>query len=73
MAGSKFDALKSAKAQEVKEESHLKETKAKAQKKNQMIYGIPVDLSEAIEASGQTLSGFAKRAMIKVAREEGIF
>ena len=75
MVKSKFDYLDSEEAKEVQEASSLKEAtpvKKKAAKKNQMVYGISVELAKAIEDAGESFSGFAKRAMVKVAREEGI-
>lgn len=42
-----------------------------AEKINRMIYNIDPDLFAAIENSSESLSGFAKRAMEKLAREEG--
>ncbi|MDD3597439.1 hypothetical protein [Sulfuricurvum sp.] len=44
----------------------------KATKKlDRMVYAIDPELFEAIENSSETFSGFAKRAMEKLAKEEG--
>jgi hypothetical protein len=76
MAKDKFALLKGAAAQELQADSSLKENvaakKPVKKKKDQMVYGISLELAEAVEAAGESLSGFAKRAMMKVAREEGI-
>ncbi len=50
-----------------------KKEKAKSkEKKKILLYGIPLELTEAIEASGESFSAFARRACIKVARQEGL-
>jgi len=73
----KFEALNSDRAKEVMADSHLKESKPtttkEKTKKNQMVYGIPVDLAAAVDATGESLSSFAKRAMLRLAKEEDIF
>ena len=72
MAKNKFELLKGAAAKELQADSSLKENVAAKKKKDQMVYGIPLALTKAVEEAGESLSGFAKRAMLKVAREEGI-
>ena len=47
------------------------EKKAPQKKIDRMVYNINPDLFEAIENSSESFSSFAKRAMEKVAREEG--
>jgi len=39
---------------------------------DRMVYNIDPDLFEAIEDSSEAFSSFAKRAMTRVAREEGM-
>ena len=60
--------------EEVVESAALgKKEKPKAkEKKKILLYGIPLELTEAIEASGESFSAFARRACIKVARQEGL-
>jgi len=73
VAKDKFDLLKTQKVKELKEDSHLKESTPSVPKKiDRMVYGIPVELQEAITASGETISGYLKRAGLKIAREEGL-
>ncbi|WP_324171100.1 hypothetical protein [Sulfurimonas sp.] len=75
MVKDKFDLLKTDKVKNLKKDSHLKET-AKAvpikKKIDRMVYGISVELQDAAEASGESLSGFLKRAGLKLAKEEGL-
>lgn len=46
--------------------------KEKAEKLNRMVYNISGELYTAIDESGESFSNFAKRAMMRLAREEGI-
>jgi hypothetical protein len=46
--------------------------KEKAEKINRMVYGIPGDLYAGIDNAGESFSNFAKRAMQRLAKEEGI-
>jgi len=71
MATDKF-ALLANNIDDIQEGAPLKETTPIKKKKNQMIYGLSVELAKAVEANGESLSGFAKRAMMKVAKAEGI-
>lgn len=73
MAKNKFDLLKTEKVKDLKQDSHLKETESTSKKKkNLVVYGISVELQEAIEKTGESASGFFKRAGLKLAREEGL-
>jgi hypothetical protein len=47
---------------------------AKTPKKkiDRLVYNIDPDLFEAIENSSEAFSSFAKRAMMRIAREEGM-
>lgn len=42
------------------------------EKKKILLYGIPLELAEVIEASGESFSAFARRACIKLAKQEGL-
>jgi len=44
----------------------------KTEKIGRMVYGIPTSLYEAIDETGEAFSSFAKRAMQRLAKEEGI-
>ncbi|PHQ89523.1 MAG: hypothetical protein COB42_06780 [Sulfurimonas sp.] len=70
----KFDILNDKILENVQEGAPLKEVsqEPKKQNKNFMVYSIDKELADAISASPEKLSGFAKRAMRKLAREEGI-
>ena len=70
MAKNKFEILED-KIKDVQAGAPLKEVAGK-EKKNFMVYSFDVELGAAVEATGEKLSGFAKRAMRKVALEEGI-
>ena len=47
-----------------------KESKAK---KNIIIYNLEQDLYDAIDATGESFSSFAKRAILKMAKQDGIY
>ena len=50
-----------------------KKEKAKTkEKKKILLYGIPLELTEAIEASGESFSSFTRRACIQLAKKEGL-
>ena len=72
MAKDKFEILDDEKISDIQEGAPLKEVAAAKAKKNFMVYSVEVEFADAIEASGEKLSGFAKRAMRKVAKEEKI-
>ncbi|NOQ32431.1 MAG: hypothetical protein GQ570_15085 [Helicobacteraceae bacterium] len=73
MGKDKFAVLEESQVKdEFVEGSALKETKTKAAKKTIQIHGMNVELADAIVASGESFSNFAKRAIRKLALEEGI-
>lgn len=49
-----------------------KEEVSKPAKKKILLYGIPTELYDAIEGTHESFSSFARRAIIKLAKEEGI-
>ena len=72
MAKSKFEALDDFNMADIQSDAPLKENTSVKKKKNQMVYGIDVELAEAVKARGESLSSFLKRAGIRIAKEEGI-
>lgn len=42
------------------------------EKKKILLYGIPKELFEAVESTGESFSAFARRACIKLAKQEGL-
>ena len=48
------------------------ETTRKKKTKNILVYGVPVEWQELIESNGETFSGFAKRAIRKLLKEEDL-
>jgi hypothetical protein len=49
-----------------------KEELPKPTKKKILLYGIPTELYDAIEGTHESFSSFARRAIIKLAKEEGV-
>jgi hypothetical protein len=72
MAKNKFAILNDDKAVEnIQNNAPLKENK-KAQTYQLSVYGFNRELADKIQATGESTSSFAKRAIRKLAREEGI-
>lgn len=66
----KLNAAVDGAALTAKKEPKKKEPTAK---KSNMVYNIPVDLYEAINDTGESFSNFAKRAITRLAKEEGLY
>ncbi len=49
-----------------------KEDISKPTKKKILLYGIPTELYDAIECTHESFSSFARRSIIKLAKEEGV-
>jgi hypothetical protein len=49
-----------------------KEKPESEDKKKILLYGIPVKLAKAVDDSGESFSSFARRACIKLAKQEGL-
>lgn len=49
-----------------------KEKPKSKEKKKILLYGIPLELTEVVEESGESFSSFARRACIQLAKKEGL-
>lgn len=68
MKRDKFEALQD----ETVDQASLKENKKDTGTFQMSVYGMSRELADQIKATGESTSNFAKRAMRKLAREEGI-
>jgi hypothetical protein len=72
MSKDKFAILNEAGSKEIQKDAPLKESANSNDTFQMSVYGMNRELADKIKATGESTSNFAKRAIRKLAREEGI-